>query len=73
MKWGMDLEFGKQIMERRKFLGLTQAQAAGKCGVNQAYISRLEKGVGLSTMNNGSILAICNGLDFDPRRLFLKE
>lgn len=39
---------GKRIMERRKKLGLTQAELADKVGISRNSMSRIECGDGLN-------------------------
>ena len=39
-----EMLFGVFIAERRKFLGLTQGQVAGRAHFNQDYLSRIERG-----------------------------
>ncbi len=35
---------GKVIRQHRKFMGLTQKDAAGLCGVGERFLSELERG-----------------------------
>ncbi len=35
---------GKVIRQHRKFIGLTQKDAAGLCGVGERFLSELERG-----------------------------
>ncbi len=35
---------GKAIRQHRKFMGLTQQDAAGLCGVGERFLSELERG-----------------------------
>lgn len=37
--------FGKKLKTLREMKGLTQVQLAGKAGITQAYLARLETGV----------------------------
>lgn len=51
------LEFGLAIAVARKSLGMTQREAAHRCGVSQAYLSKLESGDANPTIGQvGSIL-----------------
>ena len=51
------LEFGLAIALARKSLGMTQREAAQRCGVSQAYLSKLESGDANPTIGQvGSIL-----------------
>ena len=43
--------FGKFIMERRKQLGMTQAELAGKINVTDKAVSRWERGLGFPDIN----------------------
>ena len=54
-----------QIMDLRKKHGLTQAQLADRCGVDQADISRIERGVIRPT--EITLSRIADALDADLR------
>lgn len=49
--------FGKFIMERRKQLGMTQAELAGKINVTDKAVSRWERGLGFPDINTLEPLA----------------
>jgi len=38
------MALGEAIRRHRKFIGLTQKDAAGLCGVGERYLSELERG-----------------------------
>ena len=38
------MALGKVIRQHRKFMGLTQQDAAGLCGVGERFLSELERG-----------------------------
>ncbi len=38
------MTLGKAIRRHRKFMGLTQQDAAGLCGVGERFLSELERG-----------------------------
>ena len=38
------MALGKAIRQHRKFMGLTQQDAAGLCGVGERFLSELERG-----------------------------
>ena len=38
------MALGKAILRRRKYIGLTQQDAAGLCGVGERFLSELERG-----------------------------
>jgi y4mF family transcriptional regulator len=38
------MALGKAIRRHRKFMGLTQQDAAGLCGVGERFLSELERG-----------------------------
>lgn len=49
--------FGTQLSRARRAADLTQAQLAEKCGIQQAVISRIERGQGNPTLETMEILA----------------
>jgi XRE family transcriptional regulator, regulator of sulfur utilization len=52
---------GSQLAERRRELKLTQAQVADRSGVNQADVSRIERGVVVPSM--GTVQRLAAALD----------
>src|SRR5262245_19715170 len=52
---------GARILRRRKKLGLTQEQLAERAGVNQGYISAIERG--LATPHRRTLDALAVALD----------
>ncbi len=66
-KMSLKQKVGKIISQRRKNLGLTQAQLAEKIGVEQESLSRIEKGVTgmkFSRLENLSEALDCSVADF---------
>jgi y4mF family transcriptional regulator len=55
-------EIGQVIRERRKQLGLKQADAAGLVGVGVRFLSELERGK--DTLEFGKVLQVLTGLGF---------
>lgn len=47
----LEYELGKAIMTRRKYLGMSQSDLAKASGIQQASISRIEKGHSNITIN----------------------
>lgn len=57
------LELGRQVRDRRLHLGLTQAQLAARAGLTQPSVSRLERGLGLGSLDQ--LVALLNALGLD--------
>ena len=55
--------FGKFIMERRKQLGMTQAELAEKINVTDKAVSRWERGLGFPDINTLEPLADAFGIE----------
>ncbi|VTR62880.1 HTH-type transcriptional regulator [Actinobacillus pleuropneumoniae] len=51
-----------QIVYRRKSLGLTQAQVAGRAGITQAQVARLENSSSIPTIETVMKVAIALGM-----------
>lgn len=51
-----------QIVNRRKSLGLTQAQVAGRAGITQAQVARLENSSSIPTIETVMKVAIALGM-----------
>jgi DNA-binding XRE family transcriptional regulator len=47
---GLDLRLGDMVRERRRELGLTQAEVAELAGITQPALSRIEGGGGVPTL-----------------------
>lgn len=60
-------EFGHRVRERRHQLGLSQEQAAARCGVHWTFLGQIERGKRNLTLHN--ILKIAAGLDVQPGEL----
>ncbi len=58
-------EIAMQVVELREKHGLTQSQLAERCGINQADISRIERGSTSPTAR--TLHRIANALDADIR------
>lgn len=55
------LSIGKRMAIRRKELGITQGEAAERCGLSLQFYACIERGIkGISA---DSAVKICNGLD----------
>ena len=48
---GLDLRLGDMVRERRRALGLTQAEVAEHAGITQPALSRIEGGGGVPTLS----------------------
>lgn len=57
-----------EIQTHRKRLGLTQIEAAARCGITQSTLSKIESGD--YRLHPAMILRLCDGLDLDPRHAF---
>ena len=57
---GSPAELGRAVRRRRREEGLTQAQAAGLCGVGTRFLSELERGK--PTAEIGRVLRVLAGL-----------
>lgn len=56
-------EMGRFLRDTRRSLGLTQPDLMEVCGVDQANLSRIEKGVSGATLE--TYLRICHALGID--------
>ena len=54
-------EFARRVKRRRMALGLMQTQLADTSGINQAHISRIERGL-YRTMNLMMLVRLAKGL-----------
>ncbi len=62
--WGMEmLSIAKMVKSRRKQLGITQADAAGMCGVGNRFFSELENGK--ASLHIGKVLHVLAMLGID--------
>ncbi len=55
-----------QLIERRRSLHLTQKNLAGKAGLGQAEVSKIERGRNRPTLDTYSRLAAALGLEVPP-------
>lgn len=62
--------FGNRLKEKRKFLGLTQAQAAEKAGIERETWGKYERGV---FMPSGDVLLSFLSMGIDVSSLFAVE
>lgn len=62
--------FGDRLKEKRKFLGLTQAQAAEKAGIERETWGKYERGV---FMPSGDVLLSFLNMGIDVSSLFAAE
>lgn len=58
---------GRRIEARRKQLGFTQEQLAFEAGLDRAYLSEIERGVGNPTLN--TLIKLALALKFVPKDL----
>jgi transcriptional regulator with XRE-family HTH domain len=57
------LDLGRRLRDQRLRLGLTQAQLAAKAGLTQPAISRVERGLGLGSLEQ--LLSLLNALGLE--------
>lgn len=62
--------FGKVLREVRKAKGFSQQELADNCNIERTYISRIERGLHLPSLE--AIFKICEVLKVDPATL-IKE
>lgn len=62
--------FGERVRKRRNELGLSQEQAALKCGIHWTFLGQVERGQRNISLHN--IAKIAAGLEIDPA-VFLSE
>lgn len=43
-------KLGSEFRKRREEIGITQVQLSNRCGISQAYISQIEKGMRLTSI-----------------------
>jgi len=60
-------EFGDVLTMLRKKSGLSQQQLAMRCGIHRTFVSMLERGMRLPSLQSFFILA--HGLDIEPNEL----
>jgi transcriptional regulator with XRE-family HTH domain len=65
---GLAKRWGSAVAERRKAIGLTQAQLAELCAVTQQTVSQIE--CGRSNPHDRLKLVLANRLGIDPKVLF---
>ena len=61
---------GRNICECRKSLSLTQEQLAEQAGICQQFLSRLERGKGIPSLE--TIMALCDAMSVSPERLLTR-
>lgn len=62
---------GKNISEYRKTLRFTQEQLAERAGICQQFLSRLERGKGVPSLE--TIMALCDAMDVEPNQLLTRS
>ena len=62
-------EIGQRIAARRRALGLRQSQVCERCGINNNYLSNIERAVSIPSLE--VFMRICTALDTTPDRLLL--
>jgi transcriptional regulator with XRE-family HTH domain len=68
---GLDEALGRKIHTRRKALGLTLRQVAGRAGLTYGFLSELENGKKSICIRN--LYALANALDCRPHDLLPEE
>lgn len=67
---GMDYrQLGQRIAARRKKLGLRQVQVCEKCDINNNYLSNIERGRSIPSLE--VFMRICEALEVAPDQLLL--
>lgn len=61
-------EWAKQIRAGRKRLGISQVEAAQRCGITQSTLSKIENAD--YKLHPAMVLRLCDGLDLDPQVAF---
>jgi transcriptional regulator with XRE-family HTH domain len=64
------MAFGLAIQKRRREMGLSQEEAAGRAGIHRTYFADSERGVRNVGIKN--VVAIARGLDVTPSELLKK-
>ena len=62
---------GKNIKECRKAAHLTQEELAEQAGIGQQFLSRLERGKGIPSLE--TIMALCDALHVEPNKLLTRS
>ena len=62
-------QIGARIAQRRRSLGLTQAQVAERCEISDQYLSNIERAVSIPSLE--VFMRICEVLDATPDMLLL--
>jgi len=62
--------FGLAIQKRRREMGISQEEAAGRAGIHRTYFADAERGVRNVGIKN--VVAIARGLDVTPSELLKK-
>ena len=62
-------EMGRRLAARRRALGLKQAQVSERCGVNDNYISNIERAVSIPSLD--VFLRLCEALETTPDAMLL--
>jgi len=60
---------GRNICACRKELHLSQEQLAEKAGICQQFLSRLERGKGIPSLE--TVMALCDAMGIEPARLLI--
>ena len=62
-------EMGRRLSARRRVLGLKQAQVSERCGVNDNYISNIERAASIPILD--VLLRLCEALETTPDAILL--
>ena len=67
---GLDYrQLGQRIAARRKALGLRQAQECERCDINNNYLSNIERGKSIPSLE--VLMRVCEALEVTPDYLLL--
>ena len=67
---GLDYrQLGQRIAARRKALGLRQAQVCERCDINNNYLSNIERGKSIPSLE--VLMRVCEALEVTPDYLLL--
>lgn len=61
-------EWGERVKQGRASAGLSQVEAARRCGITQSTLSKIEAGD--YRLHPAMVLKLCDGLDLNPSVAF---
>ncbi len=62
-------EVGRRLAARRRALGMKQAQVSERCGINDNYISNIERAVSIPSLD--VFMRLCDALETTPDAMLL--